>query len=233
MEGWLKIAKEMSLRTALRRGDLRADMRVRLPSRAEVGTDEELYVLLHQFMTVATVRGLDVIGVISDWLRPGQVAQYIAQQKHVDIFPIPGIELVTAEGIGVLAYNIPQEIPNRLTLEDMLKKIKDMGGFSIIVQPSKRWTQRINKIITEEWAPAAIEIWCEGLSREYFDEDIEPEYLTIVTSGADTPTAFQETYINTRIQRKWFTDIGVMEPEAGKEFTPEYLQEYNPAIPGA
>jgi len=226
MKGWLKTAKEMAIRTALRRGDLRADMRIRLPSRAEMGTDEELYVYLHQFMTIATVRGLDVIGVVSDWLRPGQVAQYIAQQKGIDLFVIPGIELVTAENIGVLAYNIPREIPNRLTLEETLKQIKSLGGFSVLIQPSKRWTQRVNKIVQEEWAPAAIEIWCEKVSREYFDEDINPEYLTIVTSGAEIPTELQETHIHTRIQRKWFIDNGVMQEDTGKEFTPEYLREF-------
>jgi len=224
MKGWLKIAKEMAVRTALRRGDLRADLRVRLPARAEIGTDEELYVLLHQFMTAATVRGLDVIGIVSDWLRPGQIAQYIAQQKKIDIYPIPGIEIVTTEGIGVLAYNIPEEISNRLSLDETLAQIKNMGGFAVIIQPSKRWTQRINKLLNQEWAPSAIEIWCENMSREYFDEDIDPKYLTIVTSGAENPTQLQETHIHTRIPRQWFVGNGSMDKETGKDFQPEYLQ---------
>lgn len=224
MNGWLSLAKEQMLKTSLRKGLLRSDIHIAFPSKVEMFDDMQISALVKNFLQVATIRGLDIVGIVSDWLRPGQLAQQLVNEKHIDLFILAGQEVITQEGMGILAFNIPQEVPQRLPWEDALKSIHELGGLAVVIRPARRWVQRLNKIIDEEWAPEGIEVYNPNFS-EYIDIDADPRYEFFMTSAAKNPNDLGESKINTQNHRDWWVKHGLLQTETGKDYVPDYLQQ--------
>jgi len=221
MTSWLKIASE---KFALRKGLLRSDIHVAVPSKNVIADDLQLENLMKSFLQVATIRGLDIIGIVSDWLRPGQIAQNIAKQKNIDIFVLAGQEIISKQGLGMLVFNVQQELPQRLDYIDYFKQIHQMGGMVIVIRPSRRWVQKLNKIVNEEWAPDGIEVYNPHFS-EYIDIDADPKYEFFMSSKATKPLELLESKINTQNHRSWWVDLGIMSPDTGENYVPGYLAD--------
>jgi len=223
---WLKFAKNM-IKKSLRKNELRSDIHIAVPGRNEVFDDFQLYPLMNSFLQAATVRSLDIIGIVSDWLHPGQLARQIAEKTGIDIYVIPGQEIVSQDGLGVIALNISNEIPQRIEWQSIFKEIHNQGGFAVIMQPSARWVQRLNKIVDEEWAPEGIEVYSKRINTEYVDIDADFKYEFFMTSGSKTPSDLLESAINTKTPRSWWEKNGGLPKDYGKDFVPGYLNEFN------
>lgn len=52
-----------------------------------------------------------------------------------DLLLIPGIE-VTAEGGHILALNISEEVPPKLSMKEAVERIREQGGIAILAHPS-------------------------------------------------------------------------------------------------
>lgn len=224
MSSWLNMAREKMIKMSLRKGLLRSDIHIAFPSRVEAYDDTHLSVLIKNFLEAASLRGLDIVGIVSDWLRPGQLAQQLVQEKNIDIYVLAGQEIITEDGMGILAFNIPQEVPQRLSWEEALKTIHQMGGMAVVIRPARRWVQRLNKIIDEDWAPEGIEVYNPNFM-EYIDIDADPKYEFFMTSAAQKPNDLLESRINTQNDRSWWVKHGLMQEETGKDYLPDYLQE--------
>jgi predicted metal-dependent phosphoesterase TrpH len=58
----------------------------------------------------------------------------IEYAKGKSILIIPGIEIKTKDG-DILALNVREKIPNKLSAKETIKKIKEVGGLAIIPHP--------------------------------------------------------------------------------------------------
>jgi len=209
-------------RTALRGNQLRVDLHVSVPGQAEIADPQFIKSAVNSFLIAATQRGLDIVGIISDWLLPGKIARQLAQEEGIDIFVLPGQEVVTSEGLGILALNIETEIPQRLPLNDCLHQIKAQNGMAVTMRPSKRWMQRLNKMLKEPWCPAGIEVYSPKLP-DFRDLENEPEFALFMTAGAKTPKELLNSNINTITDREWWVNQGVLTHETGVNYEPAWL----------
>jgi hypothetical protein len=220
MYSWLKTALN---KVALRKNMLRSDMHIAFPSKNELFDKYQIENLVHSFLEASTARGLDIIGIVSDWLYPGEVAKKIVKQKNIDIFVLSGQEVVTKEGLRLLVFNLKKEIPQRLEWTDCLKTIHNNNGLVIVIKPSRRWVQRLNKIVNSEWAPEGIEVYNPNFS-EYIDIDADVKYEFFMTSCAKKPNDLLQTNINTKNKREWWVKHGIFDKDFGKEYIPDYLK---------
>ena len=75
---WLRYA---TTKIALRKGLLRSDIHIAFPPQQAMPSDVQIEPLVKSFLEVATIRGLDIVGIVSDWLYPGQVGQRLVTEK--------------------------------------------------------------------------------------------------------------------------------------------------------
>jgi hypothetical protein len=211
---------------SLRKNDIRSDIHVVAPTKKSGYDLIQLRSIVQGFLLAATARSLDVIGLVSDWLLPGQIAQEIAREKNIDVKVLPGQELVSAEGLNIIALNISKEIEQRLPWKKMLEEVHKQKGISIVIQPTRRWIQRINTVSKEPWAPDGVEAYNEHYSLEYIDLDVNFEYEFFMGSGATNPAELQNSKVNTKTKRTWWVQKGVLAQEEGLDFEPNYLKEW-------
>ena len=67
--------------------------------------------------------------------------------KGKPILIIPGIEIKSKEG-DILALNVKEKIPDKLSAKETIKKIREMGGLAIIPHPFG-WFSRFKKNLEE------------------------------------------------------------------------------------
>lgn len=185
------------IKLAIRTSYLRVDPHIMFPSRNELSDPLMIRNMVVDFLQAASRRGLDMIFIVSDWLYPGKIARAIVKDKKIDILVYPGQELVSEEGVNLIAVNINKEIQQRYPLEYLLKLIYSQNGLALILQPNKSDTRYINKIVKEEWAPAGVILFNDN-STEFVDTDIDPEYELLIASGAMNAQALLETRSHTK-----------------------------------
>lgn len=196
--GWLKYA--------IRKNFLRVDVHVSFPPQYEVSDPAYAKSMCQDYLEAATLRGLDLVCIISDWLYPGRVAQEIIQQKGIDLIALPGIEMVTSDNLTLLAININKEIEQRLDFEHVCKRIYNEGGFTVVVAPPKRWAHKLNNYINEPWAPVGVEVY-NAHFMEFTNYNLDAAYEPFIASGAMSAEELLNTTLHTKIDRKWWKDL--------------------------
>ena len=81
----------------------------------------------------AIKRGIDCLA-ITDHNEIEGAFEAIKYAKGKPILIIPGIEVKSKEG-DILALNVKEKIPNKLSAKETIKKIREMGGLAIIPHP--------------------------------------------------------------------------------------------------
>lgn len=86
-----------------------------------------------EIVDAAIEKGIDCMAITDhDEIRGALEALEYAKGKPILI--IPGIEIKSKEG-DILALNIKEKIPNRLSAKETIKRIKKLGGIVIIPHP--------------------------------------------------------------------------------------------------
>lgn len=185
------------VKLAIRTSYLRVDPHIMFPSKMELSDPLMIRNMVVDFLQAASRRGLDMIFIVSDWLYPGKIAKAIIKDKRIDILVYPAQELVSEEGVNLIAVNIETEIEQRHPIEYLLKLIYSQNGLAIILQPNKSDTKYINKISEEEWAPVGVILFNDN-SNEFIDTDINPKYELLIASGAMNAQALLQTKSHTK-----------------------------------
>jgi predicted metal-dependent phosphoesterase TrpH len=81
----------------------------------------------------ALKKGVDCLAV-TDHNEIKGALEAIEYAKGKPILIIPGIEIKTKDG-DILALNVKEKIPNKLSAKETIKKIKEVGGLAIIPHP--------------------------------------------------------------------------------------------------
>ena len=86
-----------------------------------------------QVVDVALEKGIDCLA-ITDHNKVEGAAEVIRYAQDKSILIIPGIEIKSREG-DILGLGIEQIIPDGLSAEETIEKIKERGGLAIIAHP--------------------------------------------------------------------------------------------------
>ncbi|MDI6602562.1 MAG: PHP domain-containing protein [Patescibacteria group bacterium] len=86
-----------------------------------------------EIVEAALKKGINCL-VISDHGEIKGAQEAIEYAKDKPILIIPGIEIKSKEG-DILGLNVKEIIPNKLSAEETIKKIKELGGMVIIPHP--------------------------------------------------------------------------------------------------
>ena len=86
-----------------------------------------------EMVETALSKGLDCF-LVSDHGKVEGAKKAIEYAKGKNILVIPGIEIKTTKG-DVIGFNIKEPIPNHLTPEETIKRIKEKGGMVILPHP--------------------------------------------------------------------------------------------------
>ena len=89
--------------------------------------------LPEEMVEAALKKGINCLA-ISDHGEIKGARKAIEYAKDKPILIIPGIEIKSKEG-DVLGLNVKEIIPNKLSAEETIKKIKELGGLAIIPHP--------------------------------------------------------------------------------------------------
>jgi len=106
--------------------------------------------LPEEMVEAALKKGINCLA-ISDHGEIKGARKAIEYAKDKPILIIPGIEIKSKEG-DVLGLNVKEIIPNKLSAEETIKKIKELGGLAIIPHPFGWFTGfrgNLEKIIKE------------------------------------------------------------------------------------
>jgi len=86
-----------------------------------------------EMVEAALKKGINCL-VISDHGEIKGTREAIEYAKDKPILIIPGIEIKSKKG-DILGLNVKEIIPNKLSAEETIKKIKELGGLAIIPHP--------------------------------------------------------------------------------------------------
>ncbi len=86
-----------------------------------------------QVVDIALKKGIDCLA-ITDHNKVEGAAEVIRYAQDKSILIIPGIEIKSREG-DILGLGIEQVIPDGLSAEETIEKIKERGGLAIIAHP--------------------------------------------------------------------------------------------------
>ena len=103
-----------------------------------------------EMVEAALKKGINCL-VISDHGEIKGTREAIEYAKDKPILIIPGIEIKSKKG-DILGLNVKEIIPNKLSAEETIKKIKELGGLAIIPHPFGWFTGfrgNLEKIIKE------------------------------------------------------------------------------------
>jgi hypothetical protein len=82
----------------------------------------------------AKKKGLNGVAIVDHNNVAGGLKGFVIAKKMKDFVVIPGIEISSAEG-HILALNVKENIPKKLSVEETLKKIINLGGVPILPHP--------------------------------------------------------------------------------------------------
>jgi len=86
-----------------------------------------------EMVEAAIKKGVDCLAICDHGEVKGAL-EAIEYAKGKPILIIPGIEVKSKEG-DILALNVKEKIPNKLSAKETIKKIREMGGLAIIPHP--------------------------------------------------------------------------------------------------
>ncbi len=95
-----------------------------------------MMLLIHQRKSsnMLKKKGLDGIAIVDHNNVAGGLKGFEIAKEMKDFVVIPGIEISSAEG-HILALNVKENIPKKLSVEETVEKIINLGGIPILPHP--------------------------------------------------------------------------------------------------
>jgi predicted metal-dependent phosphoesterase TrpH len=211
------------IKEALRKHNLRVDLRVYPGEEISPPTQQELPSKLKSLMTSAIVKGLDVLGVVSKYgTAIGKQAQQIAKNNQLDIKVIAGQDYISSDGVKAVFYNLTQDISESLPIQEAIKKVKEQKGKVMLYDLSRSVAKSISSWQSTPYEPDLVEIY-NAHSKAYKDLDID--YPRVISSAARSGSELENTPVYSELPRKRLEGFGLLDEAEGIEYTPGYLQE--------
>jgi len=131
------------LKTALRKHNLRVDLRVYIGDELEPSSTQDIEAKIKSILSSAIIKGLDVIGIVSRFgVEPGQIASRQAVDNRIDLKVIPGQDYISADKVKAVFYNLQKNIPPNLNIQDAIKQAKAQGGKVMLYDLSRSLAMR-------------------------------------------------------------------------------------------
>jgi hypothetical protein len=218
---WYRTGRECF---SLRKHTMRADLRVYVSDPAQgVPAEAELASKIKSVLSSAIISGLDVVGIVAPQTpQIGWMAHELAKASKIDLWVVPGEEYMTRDGATIVAYFLQQPMPHGLDMLKALSFIRQNGGFSMVVKPTKRQAQALNKLVGTGSEPDAVEIY-NGVSGGF--QDIDVEFTKFVNSAATVPNELERSAVYTLVSRKELESMGLLPENYGEDYEPEYLSQ--------
>ena len=219
MDVWYSIF----LKTALRKHNLRVDLRVYPGDELEPTPQQDVEAKLKSILSSAIVKGLDIIGIVSRFgIEPGKLAMSITEQSQIDIKVIPGQDYFSTDKVHAVFYKINQNIPNGLSIQAAIKMCKTQQGKVMLYDLTKNQARAITNWQSTIYAPDFVEIY-NAHTKAYRDLDID--YPRIICSAARSGSELENSPVYSEIPRKQLEDFGFIIEKEGADYIPGYLRE--------
>ncbi len=210
------------VKTSLRKHNLRVDFRVYLGDEAEYPTQSEIESKIKSILSSAIIKGLDVIGIVSKFgIEPGNIAKQQAESTGIDLKVLPGQDYLSADGYKAVFYNIKENIPQGLPIQDAILRAKKQNGKVMLYDLKKSEARAVSGWNSTSYEPDIVEIY-NSKSKAYKDQDID--FPRVVSSASRSGSELEHTPIYTELSRKRLEDYGFIFKDEGVNFVPKYLQ---------
>ena len=208
-------------KTALRKSNLRVDLRV-YPGDEEVQlTEMELPSKLKSLVSSSIIKGLDIVGIVSRFgIGLGMKAQQIANDQHIDIKVIPGQDYYSIDKFHAVFYKIKQNVPVGLPIQKAIENCKNQSGKVMLYDLTKRQAKIIKNWKGTIYAPNIVEIY-NPKSKGY--KDLSVDYFKVISTAARTGSELESIPVYSELTRKQLIDLGFLNDEEGTDYTPGYL----------
>lgn len=209
------------IKTALRKNNLRVDLRVYPGDEEYQLTDKELPIKVKSILSSAIIKGLDIIGIVSIYgVRAGQVADQVAKNEHIDIKVIPGQDYKSAENFHAVFFNLQKDIQPGLPIHNAIHECKKQNGKVMLYDLSKSQAKSISDWQSTVYAPNLVEIY-NAHARVYKDLDID--YPRVISSAARSANELEQIPAFSELPRKKLLEMGFISEAEGTEYVPGYL----------
>ncbi len=209
------------LKTALRKHNLRVDLRVYLGEELKPSTVSEAESKIKSILSSSIIKGLDIVGVVSRFgVEPGIMAAQQAKQNNIDVKVIPGQDYYSADKIKAVFYNIKANIPAGLPIKEAIMQAKKQNGKVLLYDLSRRSVRAIADWKSTAYEPDFVEIY-NAKSKGYHDMDVD--YPRVISSAAKSGAELEKIPVYTEMGRNQLVDFGFLQEDEGEEFTPGYL----------
>lgn len=208
-------------KTSLRKNNLRIDLRV-YPGAEEVPlTDLEMPSKLKSLLSSAIIKGLDIVGIVSRFgVQLGQTAEVIAKKQHIDLKVIPGQDYFSQDRFKAVFYNLKQDMPPNLPIQQAIQNCKQQGGKVMLYDMTKRQAQAVADWKGTPYEPSIVEIY-NAHSKAYKDLDVD--YPRVISSAARSGNELETIPVYSELSRKQLVDLGFLGQDEGSEYVPGYL----------
>jgi len=218
------------LKTALRKHNLRVDLRVYIGDELEPSSTQDIEAKIKSILSSAIIKGLDIIGIVSRFgIEPGQIASKQAIENKIDLKVIPGQDYLSADKVKAVFYNLKQNIPPNLNIQDAIKQAKAQGGKVMLYDLSRSLAREIANWQSTPYEPDFVEIY-NAHSKAYKDLDID--YPRIISSAARSGSELEDIPVYSEIPRNKLSNYGLIAEEEGENYVPGYLQNVEGEING-
>lgn len=218
------------LKTALRKHNLRVDLRVYIGDELEPSSTQDIEAKIKSILSSAIIKGLDIIGIVSRFgIEPGQIASKQAIENKIDLKVIPGQDYISADKVKAVFYNLKQNIPPNLNIQDAIKQAKAQGGKVMLYDLSRSLAREIANWQSTPYEPDFVEIY-NAHSKAYKDLDID--YPRIISSAARSGSELEDIPVYSEIPRNKLSNYGLLAEEEGENYVPGYLQNIEGEING-
>ena len=210
------------VKTALRKHNLRVDLRVYVGDEVEPSTTEEIESKIKSILSSAIIKGLDIIGIVSRFgVEPGMIASKQAIDNKIDLKVIPGQDYLSSDGVHAVFYYLQKNIQPGLPIQVAIKQAKAQNGKVMLYDLSKSMARSIASWQSTPYEPDFVEIY-NASSKGFKDLDID--YPRVISSAARSGSELEDIPVYTEISRKRLTNYGLLSEEEGANYTPGYLQ---------
>jgi hypothetical protein len=216
---------------ALRKNQLNADLHVHAfenpnTGQDEIGPTQESH--MKSIISTAILRGLDLLGIVShNSFDPGWLCQKIIADNGYDIVAMAGMEVPSAEKIQTVVFNGRTPPTPGEPVESICQRAHSEGGTVLVVQPSRRNVQRLNKVAGTPNAPDFVEIFNDqtqgGYLRAFVDTGPDESFQLVMDSAAKNATDLADSVMMTRVPREFLVERGMLGKETGVDYEPPFL----------
>jgi len=211
------------LKTALRKHNLRMDLRVYLGDELEPANQSEIQSKIKSILSSAIVKGLDVIGIVSRFgVQTGYIAKKQAESTAIDLKVIPGQDYLSSDGVKAVFYNIQQNIKPGLNIQQAIQLCKKQNGKVMLYDLSKSQARSVAGWQSTPYEPDFIEIY-NAHSKAYKDLDVD--YPRVISSAARSGSELEDIPVYTEISRNKLVNFGLIGEEEGADYVPKYLEK--------